>query len=274
MQLKSPEDQAALLRRSKELDAKEEYLESIKAALDKGPMTIKVYEAQVTAKQEQLAQLTSQIAAADSKLTDMSRLVSKEYDQFTLTKQEYEHQLSEQLEQIDTLQRQVKELRTLLKETQGEIDERHKYQKDQEKQIEQSSMEGNEQLLELNSQVAKLKHEIQILTTDKLDLKPQVDDLIIRTGELQSIYDQTKSGLEAEVKQLEAQIITTREGLVSETSRYKEIGEEVDEKLSILKEKEESIIAKRDAVRLARQELDQDKRRWESKKAILYGNDL
>lgn len=268
------EAQAALLKRSKELDAQEEYLQAIRTELDNGPMTIKVFGAQVGAKKEQLEELEQEIAQATESLGLDRKLITEEIQKLETVRDDSKGKYTELTTLISEESKKLRELQAESRKVVGETATRRDYLQTQELQIEEAIAEGNATLLSLNEQVQRLKTEIQSLASDKLDLQTQVDDFILRVSDLEDNYNTTLDALQLKKEQMENQIDITHKQLIEETSRYKEIGIEVNKKLDILREKEESIIVKQDALRLDRQQLNHDKMRWENSKRALYGDNV
>ena len=267
----SPEQ---LERRSKELDAQEEYVASQLKLLENAPITLKVYEARFTAKNEQLDGLQAEIVVAQRRLNEILEATNSETSRLDSLNLEYKTASGELLAQQRELTDSVKKLKAESKATQVEIDRRNSYLLSLEEQIDKANNDGNESILDLQSQAAKLTYEIGGLKTDKLDLQRLVDDLTLASGDLQDAYEESEHHAEARKAELKLSLDKAQKEYIEATVKYEKVNTEIADKMAILKQKEESLIAKTDALALERQQLAQDKRRWENKKSNLYADEV
>jgi len=134
--------------------------------------------------------------------------------------------------------------------------------------IDQSVTQGNKKLLDLQDSMFELEHEINELKNARTSLEHDIDDIaLVKIQDEQDLYNvlntlsDQKANLENEINELINRI-------TKKSAEYKRVEAQTSEKLSKLNEKEESIIAKRDAMRLEKQQLDEEKRRFNSFKSL------
>ena len=114
----------------------------------------------------------------------------------------------------------------------------------------------------------ELEHEINELKNARTSLERDIDDIaLIKIKDEQNLYEVLNSLSEQKVN-LENEINELINRITKKSAEYKRVESQVDEKLQKLTEKEESIIAKRDAMRLEKQQLDEEKRRFNSFKSL------
>jgi chromosome segregation ATPase len=269
----NPLELADLLKRSKELDAQQEYIDTQRKLLEDAPISLSVYTAQVEAKTEQLGYLKKDIEIASTELKDIKHDIIVQRDK---SKADMEYQATEFAEATsknDQIKNSIYTKAKELKLIEDDIKTQTTYFKTQDQQISILIAEGNEKLLELNSQVRGLEQDILTLTAQRTTLKAKIDELILKIQDLEDSFGTLDQEYTKEKEDLEAELEIISKDIVAEQQKYKNISLEANQKLKFLNEKEESIIAKRDAMVLERQELEQDQRRWNSKKA-LYPQDM
>ena len=261
-------DQAQLQKRSKELDAQQEYIDTQRRLLDDAPITLKVYEAQYTAKQEQLESLQEQIAESEKLLASVISTAKQATDKSKVDLAQLDTKVNELYIRQTQLKDDIASKGKKVKELETEASDLRKYILEQDTQINELVESGNSTLLELNSQVAKLTHEVSLLGSEKILLQRERDELIVEGDALKYDFDDEITVLEAKKTQAESDLEAVRKSLRDYQAQYDAANTEVAEKLALLDEKEASITAKRDAMILEKQELDEDKRRWGAKKAL------
>ena len=266
-------DQAQLHKRGKELDAQQEYLDAQRKILENAPISLSVYEATVKAKTTQLETMKIEIDKANSELNKINLAINAAQRKAEINISYRNTETKEANEKLSALKNSIIAAAKELKIIKDESKELKRYYEIQDEQVTIYVREGNDKLLELKNEVASLQNEINLLTRERTALKAEVDDLIVETDTLGSNYDAAREKLDDEKKGFELKIIEAKKEYTDEMMKFKVIDTEVINKLAILKEKESSIIAKRDALTLERQELEEDKRRWNSKKS-LYSEDL
>ena len=83
----------------------------------------------------------------------------------------------------------------------------------------------------------------------------------------QNLYE-SLNVLSNQKETLENEVNMLIDKITKKSAEYQRVEKETTNKLNILREKEKSITAKRDAMRLEKQELDEDKRRFTSFKSL------
>jgi hypothetical protein len=264
--------EAELTKRSKELDAREEYIDAKAKELEKAPITLSVYEAQVKAKKNQLAELQHLIAESTNKDKELEGQVKTAYQQHERKKELYAVKTSSKESELnllnESIQNKIKELKSIDKE----IEQRQSYLKQQEHSIAEAIEMANEKLLDLRDEINKqesinnaVKNETVNIKTDLTEVKLQHDKISQHTEVQINNLKMQKLKLEQELKRVESDVLI-------KSDEYKTMSDKIDVKLRILNEKEISIVAKQNAIRFEKQELDVEKRRFVSLKH-LYGED-
>lgn len=236
--------------------------------MEKAPITLKVYKARVEAHEEQLSSMQTRITAAKNQLDSIhaeTELANSKHNELMIDLKK-QHQVINQA--IEAANGGLRDVNKRLKIVNTEIEERERYKRAQEAQIEQLTTEGNERLLDLNDVVASLEHNNNQLKSDKLSLESEIDQLTLRKQNIeQEITDMDNRFAEERIRH-EGQLNTIKDNLLRESEKLESVTREVDKKLLILKEKEESIVAQRDAMRLEKQQIQIDKQRLNSTKAL------
>ena len=242
--------EAKLLQRSKELDAREAFIDTKAKILEDAPITLKVYDARVKASEDRLARLITEIKEADTRLKDL--------DQDAI---EYE-------DKMERKKRSIADLKESRKALEAEIKERKDFLDTQEKTIAEFIEEANERLLDLKDEEQHELNEIKKLRVQHTDLRSQYDLIVVEFDTTRANYDNQIIDLETLLSKLKDEDAKLTKSISDKSVEYKVLVADIDKKMLILKEKEEGIISKRDAMRLEKQELDEDKRRWNSTKAL------
>jgi chromosome segregation ATPase len=147
-----------------------------------------------------------------------------------------------------------------------QIKERTAYLNSQEKIIAETVNEGNEKLLDLNDGILRLESLMKQLKAQHVTLKQEYDAAVVEFEAQKDYYAKEIENLQGQKQQLLKESDNLTERISKRSAEYKRISDEVDKKLAYIKEKEESLIAKRDALILDKQKLQQEKSRWDSTK--------
>lgn len=254
--------QAANEKRSKELDARETYLNEREKLLETAPIDIKVLESTIAVREKQLTAIQGKVEQAnkayDANIASNER--SYEDMRFALTAEE---------DHVRATKRKMAEIKAqgqaLVKENdqiEQEIAGRKAYLVSQEQLIAQTVEAGNEQITILKYQTEDMEDQksqivaaMAILNHQKNDLENGLLPLQTQTEELQRQYDETATRLRTTLEGLKHDIIKA-------SADYKRITAETEDKLRQLKVHEEEIMAKWAALNVERRELDTEKRRW------------
>lgn len=248
----SPEQ---LLKRSRELDARETYLatreqlaEDVELAITKG--------------QHNLSLLDATILARETILDDQNVRLGNLEAEYTSKEKSLANSLAKEQERYESCQTKVETARQELKTVKDAVTERTNYLKQQEILVQEQVMEGNSRLRGLDYEITELKQVIRDLEVKKKSLKATIIDLDIDLTDARDNFlpelaeheqaikdiDARKDVLDGELVLLETRY-TVREKEVNELGiRYKRIEVEIDEKLKVLDVKERGIMAKRSAL--------------------------
>jgi predicted nucleic acid-binding Zn-ribbon protein len=260
--------QAQLEKRSKELDAQEAFIDAKQKLLDDAPINLKVYEARVKAHEKKLQEATDTIKS--------------ETEDFEKAKKDQEHELSQlkvrttvALNDLTVLNDRISDERTILESVKAEsrqikeeIAKDTKYAQEQEKIVEQSVNEGNQRLLDLQDIHNDLKGKNKLLDGEITSKEREIDSLTVDRDAIAGSLAQLEYDFAEKTKKFEQDIASFNKRVADKATEYKKICKETDEKLALLKGKEEGIITKQDALRLERQELETEKRRFNSTKSL------
>ncbi len=260
--------EAKLLQRSKELDAREAFIDTKAKILEDAPITLKVYDARVKASEDRLARLITEIKEADTRLKDLDQDAIEYEDKMERKKNSLLKDIHSFNDNIREQKRSIADLKESRKALEAEIKERKDFLDTQEKTIAEFIEEANERLLDLKDEEQHELNEIKKLRVQHTDLRSQYDLIVVEFDTTRANYDNQIIDLETLLSKLKDEDAKLTKSISDKSVEYKVLVADIDKKMLILKEKEEGIISKRDAMRLEKQELDEDKRRWNSTKAL------
>lgn len=261
-------DQAQLERRNKELDAKEAFIDAKAKLLEDAPISIKVYESRVKAYENQIDSQLQEIKKHEQLLETLKvkhHDLNKKHDR---SKNTLDNSLLKLKSDIAEKEKTYNELKLELKNIKESITERTKYLKEQEELVNNVIEEGNDKLMELKLDIIDTEEELKKIQMKKVDLRTQYEDMVIDFEQAKEVYDDEITQLQQQNARLVEEVKREKKLVNTISNEYKVIQAEIDSKLDHLKEKETSIIVKRDALRLEKQELETEKRRWESTKGL------
>ncbi len=262
--------QADLERRSKELDAREAYLKERERILESGPLKLKVLEETIRVKEAQLE-------AFKLSLEDAERGWNKRFNMFKEAEKEKKAE-------IEKLERDERDWTNKLKWTDdalvsrkgelgklnAEIREREKYQAEQERAIDMSIDEGN-------AAIRGVHYEIEAAQKKRDEIKGEIARLDKRNVEAKLALSQTlvdyaerEEKAKATSKAVEADILKRQEELGRIVAQRQEHERVIEVKTKQLDAKEQGLLAKQEQIWREKAELEQEQRRWHSKKS-LYG---
>lgn len=170
---------------------------------------------------------------------------------------------------LDANQR-LKSLLTQCRDAQAELDEWSINIQEQEHLIDDAVEEGNLRLRELRYQIEPLKEVKVSLQGEISSLESKKADLLISADSVQQSLDKQITDTQTVIARYNDEVFIAQAQLVEVTSMSKKSDAEILKKLTILKEKEEALIAKQHAYEADYASLQTEKRRWDSTKS-LYG---
>jgi len=260
-------EEAKLQKRSSELDAREQFIDAKLAELEKAPLTFKVYEARIKAFENRLATLQE-----DNRQAVVTSAQIKHDGDVLIEKQELrvskmQQKLLEAENKVNELDKSVTVAEGTLTSLNKEIRQREQYQKTQEEQIAQAISDGNDHLLDLKDTIASIEIDIKHARSTLIELGQEITDLTNQKTILEEQSATMSRELNTTKKKLLLEIQGLEEQLIELSRKKRTIDEDIDKKMRLLEEKEASVVAKRDALVLEKQELQQEKRRFNSTKS-------
>lgn len=271
----APADQ--LQRRSDELDAREAYLatreklaEQTEEAITKGQYELSLLDTTILAREVIVNEQQDRMLALDKEYARKQTIL--------------EHAILKKQESYAKWEQRLTEIRITASTAKSSIAERQDYYKQQEQLIAKQAEDGNLQLRGLEYELIEIKQNIKDSETTKRNLYSEQK---ILEGDLQSARDSFVSELqqhEASVlvvvqhrQDAEAEVVVIRakiHDLTKEVNvlliKCQQVHDDVDAKLQILDTKEREIMAKREALRQEREEMEVTKHYYKSPES-LYG---
>lgn len=257
--------------RSKELDAREQYVKECEKTLKDTERQLKILDTSITAKENQLHQLTTKIKeqeeAHKDKITGLQKTVRSLEQDIEKATNELSAARSK-LEQAD-----ASRLATTqdIKKLERESADRAKYMREQENLISEAVNEGNVRLKQLQYEVEYIEGLKKEASIQLLDLNNQKIALIDEIGVIADRHSEIKQGFERQQDDLDKKCVQKAAELKATSAKLQLVNAEINAKIKQLQEKEQSILAKQAAIRKERDELYLEKRRFEGTKS-LYGS--
>lgn len=265
--------QADLKRRSKELDAREEYLDDREHLIRTGPIDLTVLQESIRVKTKQLKQLKSDFASKEQRYQEHQKEFQAKLDENSKAIEEAKHQLEEITEAILDSRTDLKDSIKLKNKLDAEAAERKHYLDEQEQVISSTIDEGNATLRGISFEIQAAKEELDDVKQSVAEAEVKKTDVGYELVQLEDRYQQDKSHYEEELNSLTQKLSDERFKISDAQARASQVDAEIDSKLHKLSIKEQELTAKQDAIRKERTELDEDKRRWHSYKN-LYGDTI
>jgi hypothetical protein len=261
-------DQAQLERRSKELDAREAFIDTKAKILKDAPITLKVYDARVKASEEMLENILKKNKEAVLHRETIETDIRNAEIRSQQTNNLLEQQTLELHAAITVYKNTISELKKEEKDLEKQTEIRKTYLEDQEKIISSTIDEGNGQLIEINDDIIRQKESSRALNAKYIILKRDFDSSVLVFETTKQEYDEKLEDLKSQKSNLLHELDTLAANIQKKSVEYQHITKVIDDKVAYVKEIEESLATKRDAIVLERQELEKDKRRWSGTKAI------
>jgi len=260
--------EAELTKKSKELDAREEYIDAKAKELEKAPITLSVYEAQVKAKKAQLNELQKLIKESTDEQNKIVLQNKSGIKQNQIKKEQFVNKIYVRQTELDLLNETYETRKKELKNVEKEIDQRQNYLKQQEQSIANAIELANEKLLDLRDEINKQEADNNAVKNETVILKTDLTEVKLQHEKISAHLEQDIQNLKIQKLKLEQEIKLTEKNIFTKSEEFKRVTSDVDKKLAILNEKESSIIAKQSAIRFEKQELDVEKRRFVSLKHL------
>lgn len=253
---------------ARELSVREEELQKREQTSQNVAHDLNVLETSISARQRQFDRLRREILHTEKEQRDALRRfetdITKSLDELKYLQSKRETAKAENT----GLDRYSEKAQRDIKVIKREISERTAYLREQEEVIARTIEEGNLSFRALQLEISDLENtkaaviaETRRLNIDKSALLDELSDLHESCNILKGDYDQRSKEIEDELARLQKQTLTAESKLGS-------VNKSVDAKLSVLHERETSLLVKREALRNERLELDLEKRRWSSTKSL------
>lgn len=274
---KSDQSVDQLDRRSKELDAREHYLisretlaEDTEVLIAKQQRELALLDSTIVAREVILKGQQAQMAALDKESIQKGTKLQRSFEQSQaklFTTQDY----------VSLAQVELKDIRIA-------IDDRKAYYQTQEDLITNQAVEGNTHLKSLDYEVTSATQVIRDLEVKKKSLKATIDDLTVDLEEARQSFlpelEKHEQGLtqiaerkvvmQDELAELDKQFNEKSNQLSKLNIRCQQVDQEITSKLLLLDAKEREIMAKREALRVEREEMDEARHYYKNPKS-LYG---
>lgn len=264
----NPKQQAQLEKRSKELDAREEYLNKWERQLKQAPIDIKVLNETIKVKTAQLGRIRRDISDSD-KLHEQ-QIKRLEIAENSLKALQFKNQqLIEEQKAIE--KRHKTDISGLKKQKlalEAEVKDRTTYRREQEQIINQVISDGNLEITGLNIEIKSLLQKKQQVIDDLPAIEAEITDLQFRLTTTEDQWVAEQENARQILANIEDEIHSAKIKLGATRQQDLKVKADTDAKLAKLKLKEEELLAKREAINLDRANLEEDKRRWTSAKSL------
>lgn len=265
-----------LLTRSKELDAREQYLVSREELAESQQVDIAAAEQRLVVLGVTIEQREKLATQHSERIAEFDKEEKRRLKAFEATMGSFQSKLDKQQLKYEKATQSLEMVNTA-------IASRQDYYKEQEKLIEKQAEDGNLQLrgleyeiIEANQVIKDLKMEKRGLLQDKQLLE---EDLEAARASFEPELYRHQEDLNAITKQIELATdkllgIQAKQNIASKAlnsfiTKKQIVSAEIDAKLKILTTKEQEVMAKREALRLEREEMD-EKRHYQSSAQSLY----
>lgn len=260
--------QADFDRQRKELKAREQFLDEREHIIDSGPLSIQILDETISAKEKQLEQLAADFAKKEAGYITRLRNLEREVED----RNKDVHALLDEAKSIsDGHDQQVDaqaELQKKSRQVEHDIAERKQYLKEQEKLIAEAIDEGNAALRGIGyevqaaqEQLANIKQEVAAVETKRTNVAFELVQLEERSAHDKFAYEEDAERIREDLD------VATAELAVVHSEKMEAI-RQADEKLRQLEIKEQELVTIKDAVIKDRRQLEVDKRRWSSTRAL------
>jgi chromosome segregation ATPase len=261
-----------LTRRSKELDAREAYITTREQLLDAVDPTI----------QQDLDTLEKTIATRERYNTELLANRDKLEKEYATRQKQLQGTIAVLEKSVVNWQSKVTAKQSELTEVNRQIAERTKYQKDLEIAITEQAEAGNLKLRGMQYEVIEAKQVIRDLEVKKKSLKAGISELeedlenarvsfLPELAEHERQVEITKGQITdttTELAGIRKEVITQERQLDTLHNKAKQIHVETDAKLATLAAKERQVMAKREALRQEREEMEEDRHHFSSAKRL------
>lgn len=265
--------QADLKRQAKELAARSEYLDDREHLLKSGPLDLTVLEETIHVKTEQLKQLKSRFAVTE----ESNRKRLRRLDADNMVRQA---DLKARVETVKSLEQSIKthegmiSLRTSnIKKLEAEIAERKQYLTQQEKVIAEAIDEGNATLRGIGFEIQAAQEKRDQIVQDIAATEVKKTEVGYELVQLEDRHRQDVFADHQELERIREKIHEANVLLTDIHTQAEQAKASVDDKMHQLSIREQEIMTKQGALIRERNDLETDKRRWNSTKS-LYGGTL
>lgn len=264
----SPLQQAELEKRSKELDAREAYLDERQKFIESGPIDLTVLEKTLQVRTTELKQIKQQIVTASKDFKAHEARLNESIAMINASLQASKGVLQTKNKAIREADALYNKRSTDLQTIEADIIGRTEYATEQEKLISQNMEHGNEELLSLRFQIEDMDRQKVKIVTVLADLNREKATLEDSLPPIEQKRDSLQRGYDEAAANFRQSLETVKNKIAVASQRYQQVEREVDGKLKTLKTHEDALLAKRQALDSDRARLDTEKRRWASTKSL------
>lgn len=266
-----------LTKRSKELDAREAYIATREQLAEDN-------EVRIVKQQRDLALLDDTILAREAILQDQTTRMELQDKKYISDGINMKLAIEREQEKYQKWQDKVSEAKAELGGVKNSILERQTYYKEQEALITKQSADGNLQLRGLEYAIIEAKQVVRDLDQKKKNIIQEAKMLETDLESARESFAPELADYEAAVlvivhkQESEQAIVTAIQETLHDLNKEvnallikrKQIHTDVDSKLMVLDAKEREIMAKREALRVEREEMDETRHYYKDPKS-LYG---
>lgn len=260
--------QADLVLQSKELDAREAFLNERERIIESSPFDLKVLEETIAVKKGQLEQIKETFKKKEAwyktRLDGLEHEVTDKEVELTDTTDE----LLDVTELISSYEIQTKAANSDLHSIEKQIATRQQYLKDQERLIEETIDEGNAALRGISYEIQAAQEQKDVAKAELADVETRKTDVAFELMELEERLKQDKFDYEQEIDAVKKELADERKNVGQIHAEYDLVSANISDKLRQLEIKEKEIMTKQSALIRERNELEDDKRRWHSTKSL------
>lgn len=266
---------AQLQRKTDELDARENYIETREKLASSLEADIAESQRQIGLLDTQIGGLETVVQGLRTSITDCERYLKSLQSTYKTKVIEYKIKLKNWQDKLTQNETTIKLAHINLKNVNATIDERKKYQLDQEAHITDLMDAGNLQFKGLDIEITEAQHvlkelkiAIRTLKQDKSTTESDIEVIRqdyqqeeqISKNKIIALENQVAEALERN-NQAEAKFLTVKNSM-------QQIHDETNAKLKILEVKEREIMTKREALRLEEEEMIEKRRQWASAESL------
>lgn len=275
---KKPLTEAELVKRSKELqawaesldarelllvdlDARSDFLDAREQLAKQLELEIVVMNETLNVKSKQLHEYKQSLILTQDETAILEEQATAVVETQTAQLARYEERLAKLKNKEADYSTKCSVVLESLREIKNSITERAEYLKTQEEHINVAIGEGSIKLTSLKYEIDDLELTKKLLSQEITNFLLEKQTAYIESSEAQQELDSLKDRYQIKLDDYNELLIQAQDDYAKQVAATKEISDEVDAKLTILKIKELETLAKREAIKRETEELQLQKRR-------------